>query len=78
MMTLVDQTYQLMQRERIALGLLVQYDAMTTRELSAIVGQPIRTLSDTPRDIVAIWMIEHGRHTVCTSNSQRLISPPPR
>lgn len=30
----VDQTYQLTQRERIALGLLAQHDALTARELS--------------------------------------------
>ncbi len=30
-----DQTYQLTQRERIALGLLAQHDAMTARELAA-------------------------------------------
>lgn len=30
-----DQTYQLTQRERIALGLLAQHDAMTARELSS-------------------------------------------
>ena len=74
-MPLVDQTYQLMQRERIALGLLAQYDAMTTRELSAILGQPMKTLSDTTRDIDAIWVIEQGRHTVCNTNIERVISP---
>ena len=31
-----DQTYQLMQRERIALGLLAQHDALTARELAAL------------------------------------------
>ncbi len=31
-----DQTYQLTQRERIALGLLAQHDAMTARELSTV------------------------------------------
>jgi ATP-dependent DNA helicase RecG len=31
-----DQTYQLTQRERIALGLLAQHDAMTARELVAV------------------------------------------
>jgi ATP-dependent DNA helicase RecG len=31
-----DQTYQLTQRERIALGLLAQRDAMTARELAAV------------------------------------------
>lgn len=31
-----DQTYQLTQRERIALGLLAQHDAMTARELAAV------------------------------------------
>lgn len=30
-----DETYQLTQRERIALGLLAQHDAMTARELGA-------------------------------------------
>ncbi|MBU6995874.1 ATP-binding protein [Ferrovum myxofaciens] len=31
-----DQTYQLTQRERIALGILAQHDAMTARELAAV------------------------------------------
>lgn len=31
-----EQTYQLTQRERIALGLLAQHDAMTARELAAV------------------------------------------
>lgn len=31
-----DQTYQLTQRERIALGLLAQHDALTARELAAV------------------------------------------
>jgi len=31
-----DQTYQLTQRERIALGLLAQHDAMTARELATV------------------------------------------
>lgn len=31
-----DQTYQLTQRERIALGLLAQHDALTARELAAL------------------------------------------
>ena len=35
-----DQTYQLTQRERIALGLLAQHDAMTARELAAILELP--------------------------------------
>jgi ATP-dependent DNA helicase RecG len=35
-----DQTYQLTQRERIALGLLAQHDAMTARELAARLELP--------------------------------------
>jgi ATP-dependent DNA helicase RecG len=35
-----DQTYQLTQRERIALGLLAQHDAMTARELAAVLELP--------------------------------------
>lgn len=35
-----DQTYQLTQRERIALGLLVQHDALTARELSTLLELP--------------------------------------
>lgn len=35
-----DQTYQLTQRERIALGLLVQHDALTARELAAKLELP--------------------------------------
>jgi len=35
-----DQTYQLTQRERIALGLLVQHDALTARELAALLELP--------------------------------------
>ena len=35
-----DQTYQLTQRERIALGLLAQHDAMTARELTAVLELP--------------------------------------
>jgi ATP-dependent DNA helicase RecG len=35
-----DQTYQLTQRERIALGLLAQHDAMTARELATALELP--------------------------------------
>lgn len=35
-----DQTYQLTQRERIALGLLAQHDALTARELAMFVELP--------------------------------------
>lgn len=35
-----DQTYQLTQRERIALGLLAQYDALTARELGTVLELP--------------------------------------
>jgi ATP-dependent DNA helicase RecG len=35
-----DQTYQLTQRERIALGLLAQHDALTARELAAALELP--------------------------------------
>jgi ATP-dependent DNA helicase RecG len=35
-----DQTYQLMQRERIALGLLAQHDALTARELADTLELP--------------------------------------
>jgi ATP-dependent DNA helicase RecG len=35
-----DQTYQINQRERIALGLLAQHDAMTARELAAVLELP--------------------------------------
>lgn len=35
-----DQTYQLTQRERIALGLLAQHDALTARELSTLLELP--------------------------------------
>jgi hypothetical protein len=35
-----DQTYQLTQRERIALGLLAQHDALTTRELAKALELP--------------------------------------
>lgn len=35
-----DQTYQLTQRERIALGLLAQYDALTARELADVLELP--------------------------------------
>lgn len=35
-----DQTYQLTQRERIALGLLAQHDALTARELAAKLDLP--------------------------------------
>ena len=35
-----DQTYQLTQRERIALGLLAQHDALTARELSMVLELP--------------------------------------
>ncbi|KXW57516.1 hypothetical protein FEMY_19750 [Ferrovum myxofaciens] len=35
-----DQTYQLTQRERIALGLLAQHDALTARELTATLELP--------------------------------------
>lgn len=35
-----DQTYQLTQRERIALGLLAQHDALTARELSTTLELP--------------------------------------
>lgn len=39
-MAKADQTYQLAQRERIALGLLAQHDAMTARELAAALELP--------------------------------------
>src|SRR5690606_39928947 len=35
-----DQTYQLTQRERIALGLLAQHDALTARELATSLELP--------------------------------------
>ena len=35
-----DQTYQLTQRERIALGLLAQHEALTARELAALLELP--------------------------------------
>ena len=35
----------------------------------------MRTLSDMPRDIDVIWVIDHGRHTIYISNIQRVISP---
>lgn len=35
-----DQTYQLTQRERIALGLLAQHDALTARELASMLELP--------------------------------------
>ncbi|WP_137894310.1 ATP-binding protein [Ramlibacter sp. 2FC] len=35
-----DQTYQLTQRERIALGLLAQHDALTARELAVVLELP--------------------------------------
>lgn len=35
-----DQTYQLTQRERITLGLLAQHDALTARELAALLELP--------------------------------------
>jgi ATP-dependent DNA helicase RecG len=35
-----DQTYQLTQRERIALGLLAQHDALTARELATTLELP--------------------------------------
>ena len=35
----------------------------------------MRTLSDMPRDIDAIWVIDHGRHTIYISNIQKVISP---
>jgi ATP-dependent DNA helicase RecG len=39
-MAKADQTYQLTQRERIALGLLAQQDALTARELAAALELP--------------------------------------
>ena len=39
-MAKADQTYQLAQRERIALGLLAQHDAQTARELAAALELP--------------------------------------
>lgn len=39
-MAKADQTYQLAQRERIALGLLAQHDALTARELAAALELP--------------------------------------
>jgi hypothetical protein len=43
--------------------------------LAPLLGQAMRTLSDMPRDIDAIRVIDHGQHTVCASNIQRVISP---
>ena len=36
-----DQTYQLTQRERIALGLLAQHDALTAREMANVLELPL-------------------------------------
>ena len=44
-----DQTYQLTQRERIALGLLAQHDAMTARELAAVLELP-------SVDVLQLWI----------------------
>ncbi|MHB1098073.1 MAG: ATP-binding protein [Burkholderiales bacterium] len=44
-----DQTYQLTQRERIALGLLAQHDALTARELAA-------TLELSSTEVLQSWL----------------------
>jgi len=43
-----DQTFQLTQRERIALGILVQYDALTARQLAKLLELP-------DASAVAVW-----------------------
>jgi ATP-dependent DNA helicase RecG len=44
-----DQTYQLTQRERIALGLLAQHDALTARELTATLELP-------STEVLQLWL----------------------
>lgn len=55
-----DQTYQLTQRERITLGLLAQHDAMTARELVAMLELPSVDALHSWLHRLADWGIVHS------------------
>jgi ATP-dependent DNA helicase RecG len=56
-----DQTFQLSQRERIALGLLAQHEAMTARELATALELPsVETLQSTWLKRLLDWQLVHS------------------
>lgn len=62
-----DQTYQLTQRERIALGLLAQHDALTARELAARVELPnVEALQPWIRRLLAWQLVRSVGRTQAT------------
>lgn len=62
-----DQSYQLTQRERIALGLLAQHDALTARELAARVELPdVDALQPWIRRLLAWQLVQSVGRTQAT------------
>lgn len=62
-----DQTYQLTQRERIALGLLAQHDALTARELAATLELPtIEALQPWLKRLLDWHMVQSAGRTQAT------------
>ena len=62
-----DQTYQLTQRERIALGLLAQGDAMTARELAAVLElSSVETLQPWIKRLLDWELIQSAGRTQAT------------
>lgn len=62
-----DQTYQLTQRERIALGLLAQHDAMTARELAAKLELPsVEALQPWLRRLLDWHLVQSAGRTQAT------------
>ena len=62
-----DQTYQLTQRERIALGLLAQHDALTARELARVLELPsIEALQPWVRRLLEWALVRSAGRTQAT------------
>lgn len=62
-----DQTYQLTQRERIALGLLAQHDALTARELTKTLELPsVKTLHPWLKRLLEWQLVQSAGRTQAT------------
>jgi ATP-dependent DNA helicase RecG len=62
-----DQTYQLTQRERIALGLLAQHDALTARELAGTLELPsVDALQPWLKRLLEWHLVQSGGRTQAT------------
>ncbi len=62
-----DQTDQLTQRERIALGLLAQHDALTARELAVLLELPtVEALQLWPNRLLGWQLLQSGGRTQAT------------